>query len=202
MKRPTCRGKCRDQTVSCHQHTYQNISAIHGPISITGVWFTFTTVLIGKLNHEWLIVVPLTPLKPAFVSVGRARQNTCAVPYIGGGSCCFWTPAEPRVLNWAKENRRQGAKGWHRLVIIMSGIRSERCCLCVGECVCECVCLSAVASEDTSSSWDQCSQSMAWRVLWALETGWPDPRAKTSPSAVLSYSFTIPHWSSELNHTD
>lgn len=131
-----------------------------------------------------------------FCFSGQNRTKHTVITYFQGGSC-WWMLAEPRVLNWATENRKWGAKSWHRLVIIMSGIRSGQFCLFVGECVCAQRPLRTLPVAETSvaNQWpDECCE--LWRQA-GLNHG------ETLQSALLFFTlFIILLSASELNHTD
>lgn len=113
---------------------------------------------------------------------------------------------------WTGPQRKQAANSWHRLVIMMSGRRSERFCLSVASaCVCVCACGWPVASADTSCSCAQCSQSTAWRVQRALGTDWQEARRNSGVSMFLFFfpslfffsyhiAASLPHWPKSNRH--
>lgn len=122
-----------------------------------------STVHGGKLQHRWMAPVLVCPGITPFCFKWQERTDS---------SNSLW----PRLFlhlntDWTQSSElargKVDATGWHRQVIIMSGIRSEQ--LCGWVCV-----WVYVASADIYSGWDQCSQSMAWRLLRALETGRPE----------------------------
>lgn len=122
-----------------------------------------STVHIGKLQHRWMAPVLVCPGITPFWFKWQERTDS---------SNSLW----PRLFlhlntDWTQSSELQRGKvdatGWHRQVIIMSGIRSEQLCLCVcvAECACECMWplrTLTVAETSVANQWpDDCFE--LWR---------------------------------------